>query len=344
LQVQLEDEQPPPKRQRSSNSEQQQQQGQEQQGQEQQGNTSSLPAEQQQQQVQEQQQQQQQQGDASSPLAKQQQQQQQGNTSSPSLTLADLKRLLQQQLSATSFSNYSISLNLWSRSCGSTDVRTMLHNPQALAQHITGVDASGEPAYSAGTASVYLYSATGLLRFAEVQQMMSAQAVAELKQCVKEAVAVVNARAAGKAAAAAARQQQQLPQLPPPLLQQEQHSPAVHTNAQQAAAGAGVAAAGGDGVPTAAGSLATPCARCGSAVAAAAAGAGCAASGLLAAGSGLAGSKRTAEQQVRKGRRFDVAMCSRAFVRTVLSCAAVAACQYGRVSHTSCASPNSLTQ
>jgi hypothetical protein len=186
----------------------------------------------------------------------------------------------------------------------------MLHSPQALAQHVTGVNAAGEAAYSANTASVYLYAATGLLRFPEVQQLMSAQAVVELKQCVRTAVSVVQARTAGKAAAAAARQQ-----LPP--LQQQHNSPAVQTYGQElaaaaaAAGGGGAAAAGVDSVTAAAGSLAAPCANYGSTVAAAAAGgAGSgAAAGSLAAGSGLTGSKRTAEQQVSNGAK-SMSLCA----------------------------------
>jgi hypothetical protein len=217
----------------------------------------------------------------------QQHQQQQGAAGSQSMTLPELKRLLQQQLSAASYCNYSIALNRWSRACGSTDVKIMLLNAEALVQHVTAVDAAGKPTLSATTAGIYLYCASGLLKVPQVQQLLDAQTQENMRRQLKAGHALLQARAAAAAAAAAdpaaaggmAAQQQQQQQL------QGEAADGCQQDSMTAAAG------GVTGKAAAAAGAATPCAHCGGGAAAAAG----------TAGSPMPCSKRPADQQVRPG-------------------------------------------
>jgi hypothetical protein len=227
------------------------------------------------------------------------QQQQQGIAgSSTPLTLPELKRLLQQQVSSAHFTNYCVTLNHWSKACSnSTEIKTLLHNIDALVQRLTAVDAAGKAVYSRKTAGIYLYCASGLLKLPEVQQLLDVEGSEKIRRCVKDAQAVLQARAAAEAADqaagnAAAASAAAVPAQSQQQQQQREEGEAVPGSEQGTTTAAAVdnpAAA----VDNPAAAAAAPCAHCGAgaAVAAVAAGAG--------AGVAVSGSKRSAEQQVR---------------------------------------------
>jgi hypothetical protein len=193
-----------------------------------------------------------------------QQQQQQGDADSSisrSLTMPELKQLLKQQLTPASYTNYIVTLNHWSRACGSADVRALLYNVDALVQHLTAVDAAGSTVVNAKSAGCYLSCASALLKVPQVQQLLDADGREQLRKKVKEARALLQARIAAEAATTPSDQ----------IQQQEEADEAVLRQLEVAAAGPAAAAT------------------------AAAAAVGLQ---LSAAVGQLSGSKRTAEQQV----------------------------------------------
>jgi hypothetical protein len=168
----------------------------------------------------------------------QQQQQQQAGSDGSKMTVEQLKQLLQQQLSAASFSSHLTAFTIWSKACGSNDVAHIMRNFDALLHRLKGTAAT--PA----SAAKYLRRIQKVVELPEVTALHSAAEAVAL--CGRIAAARKEfAKAGNSAEAAGAQQQMSMPSVANKT-DTEVHEAAGLVESQAAASAAAEAEAAGD--------------------------------------------------------------------------------------------------